>query len=500
MMRAREDRCALVASALLAALLLLLFSRCSPLYPTNNWGEANAFFTVGRGMLAGKLPYRDFALNAGPLVFALHALAARISPGSFLGVWLLEIAALAAALFIAWRAAVRISGRKALSMGCAALAGLLLVSSRAFVSGDTVEEFALPFQLWALCDLLRFMDDAQGRMSLRRMLLHGVLAGCVFWMKFALCGVHLAFIAVIAVDALARAGGVQRAIKMCCAFAGGLALTLLPWLLYFGANAALSQFFSVYFYRNWKALVENARPLWHALVGLGSGMLRNPAAALMLLCGAMYLLLRLVRRRWRAAHTAVALAFACAAVLAYWDGTRYAYSPMAVAAFLLLSAGPLARLVARLWRWRRAWGAVLALAAALCVGFNGLTNGNLPYIGYPAEELPQQKFAQIMAENGGGSLLTLEIPDSGFYLAAGQLPEHARFADCPAYFVSSVACQGLKSQYDILEHNGVEWVILRRGTAFNGFYKLVAEASSPYDRSVGAQGSPYRYYLFRRAQ
>ena len=499
-MRSREERWAALVSVLLAVLLLLLFSRCSPLYPTNNWGEANAFFTVGRGMLAGKLPYRDFALNAGPLVFALHALAAWISPGSFLGVWLLEIAALAAALFIAWKAAVRVGGRKALSMGCAALAGLLLVSSRAFVSGDTVEEFALPFQLWALCDLLRYMDDPKRSMSLRRMLLHGVLAGCVFWMKFALCGVHLAFIAVIAVDALARAGGVQRAVRLCCAFALGLALTLIPWLIYFGANAALAEFFSVYFYRNWKALVENARPLWYALVGLGSGVLRNPAAALMLLCGAMYLLLHLVRRKWRATHTAVTVAFACAAVLAYWEGTRYAYSPMAVAAFLLLSAGPLARLAERLWSRRRAWGGMLAVAAAVCVLFNCLTNGNLPYIGYPAEELPQQKFAQIMAENGGGSMLTYDVPDSGFYLAADQLPEHASFADCPAWFVSDAACEGLEMQYEILKWNGVEWVISRGSPPYYGFYGLVAEASSPYDRSVGARGDPYRYYLFRRAQ
>ena len=117
-----------------------------------------------------------------------------------------------------------------------------------------------------------------------------------------------------------------------------------------------------------------------------------------------------------------------------------------------LNAGPLARLAERLWSRRRAWGGVLAV----CVGFNCLTNGNLPYIGYPAEELPQQKFAQIMAENGGGSMLTLEIPDSGFYLAAGALPENARFADCLAWFVSSVASEGLKSQYDVLERNGVE--------------------------------------------
>lgn len=53
-----------------------------------------------------------------------------------------------------------------------------------------------------------------------------------------------------------------------------------------------------------------------------------------------------------------------------------------------LSAGPLARLAERLWSRRRTWGGVLAVAAAVCVGFNCLTNGNLPYIGYPAEELP----------------------------------------------------------------------------------------------------------------
>ena len=172
----------------------------------------------------------------------------------------------------------------------------------------------------------------------------------------------------------------------------------------------------------------------------------------------------------------------------------------AVAAFLLLSAGPLARLVERLWSRRRAWGGVLAVAAALCVLFNGLTNGNLPFIGYPAEELPQQKFAQIMAENGGGSMLTYDVPDSGFYLAADQLPEHANFADCPAWFVSDAACEGLEMQYEILKWNGVEWEISRGSPLYYGFYGLVAEASSPYDRSVGAQGKPYRYYLFRWAQ
>ena len=131
MLKHRESRRMLAISALIAAVLLLLFSRCSPLYPTNNWGEANAFFTVGRGMLAGKVPYRDLTLGAGPLVYALHALAACVSGSSFIGVWMLEIIALTGLLYFSWKLAARISGQSALSMYCAALACLLVVSSRA---------------------------------------------------------------------------------------------------------------------------------------------------------------------------------------------------------------------------------------------------------------------------------------------------------------------------------------------------------------------------------
>ncbi|NLN45525.1 MAG: hypothetical protein GX153_03010, partial [Clostridiaceae bacterium] len=38
---------------LLSASLLAIGTRSSPLYPTNDWVDANAFFTVGRGMARG---------------------------------------------------------------------------------------------------------------------------------------------------------------------------------------------------------------------------------------------------------------------------------------------------------------------------------------------------------------------------------------------------------------------------------------------------------------
>lgn len=101
MLKSKERLRALGASALIALVLMLFFSSCSPLYPTNPWGEANAFFTMGRGVLAGKVPYRDLALKVGPVMVALHALAACISSTGFVGVWLLEIVAMTGTLYFA---------------------------------------------------------------------------------------------------------------------------------------------------------------------------------------------------------------------------------------------------------------------------------------------------------------------------------------------------------------------------------------------------------------
>ena len=39
---------------LISAVMIGLCSRCSPLYPFNNWNDANCFFTTGKAMFSGK--------------------------------------------------------------------------------------------------------------------------------------------------------------------------------------------------------------------------------------------------------------------------------------------------------------------------------------------------------------------------------------------------------------------------------------------------------------
>ena len=101
--RRREWACALAVCLALAAVMLLFASQSSPLYPINEWADANCLLTVGRVMRAGGIVYRDIYEQKGPTLYLLHALAACVSDSGFLGVYLMETLSLAAALFAAYR-------------------------------------------------------------------------------------------------------------------------------------------------------------------------------------------------------------------------------------------------------------------------------------------------------------------------------------------------------------------------------------------------------------
>lgn len=137
---------------LCAAAALAVCSRSSPLYPTNDWGDANIYFTIGRGMLEGLVPYRDLLDHKGPLLYFLHAAAALVSDSSFFGVWLWEVAAGTAFLWFSLKS-VSLFCPEHLSLLTVPLVAGAVYSSPAFAQGDSAEELCLPllaFSLWCL--------------------------------------------------------------------------------------------------------------------------------------------------------------------------------------------------------------------------------------------------------------------------------------------------------------------------------------------------------------
>ncbi len=119
------------------------------MYPTNDWVDTNAFFTVGRGMARGLVPYRDLFEQKGPLVYALHALASLISRQTFLGVYLLEIISLTVYLVLMWKTILLWSERHdhffAMFPALIIPLAFLTVNTHAFALGGSAEEWCLPF-------------------------------------------------------------------------------------------------------------------------------------------------------------------------------------------------------------------------------------------------------------------------------------------------------------------------------------------------------------------
>jgi len=84
---------------LISVLFLLIATKSSPLYPFNNWADANISFTMGKGMMNGKVLYRDLFDHKGPYMYLLFGLGYLISNTSFLGIFIFQIISFSIFLF-----------------------------------------------------------------------------------------------------------------------------------------------------------------------------------------------------------------------------------------------------------------------------------------------------------------------------------------------------------------------------------------------------------------
>ncbi len=133
-----------VGLAVLSAGFILAFSLwTSPLYKHWYGCDASFFTLVGRGMLNGMVPYRDFYDLKGPYFFFIQALGQFISKGHT-GIYILQVMALFASLVLIYRlACLYISQGKALGV----IVFFLLPYISLIWGGNCLEEFALPLNL-----------------------------------------------------------------------------------------------------------------------------------------------------------------------------------------------------------------------------------------------------------------------------------------------------------------------------------------------------------------
>ncbi|MPM33010.1 hypothetical protein SDC9_79577 [bioreactor metagenome] len=455
--------CLVVSAALLA-----VCSRSSPFYPINYWVDANCFFTVGKSMMNGLVTYRDIYEQKGPLLYFLHGLAYLISNDGFLGVYLIETLAFASFLLSMVRIMKLYTARVPYLLP--AVLGALIATSNSFVVGDSAEEICLPFISWSLYYMLKLLRETKSSentgFSLPVVMLNGILAGCVLWIKFNLLGFHLGWIIVLCILTL-RKGGLIQALKTGTVFLLGMLAATLPWITYFGIHYALGDLWMAYFHNN---IFLYSVPSASVLAGLKNsisnflvGLYHNPGHTLPVAVGMLWTLFCPRKYLSVSAKAGIYATFALLAAGVYVGGRAYAYYALIFSAYAVLGCLPVLRLIgAAASRIKhspaRATRTLLSvMGLVLCIVFAYRNANDTFQFGTGKSATVQYRFSEIMHQfDDNPTLLNYGFLDGGFYTAANIVP------NCKYFCILNIPLQEMwDSQDEYLRSGKVEFVVTR---------------------------------------
>lgn len=228
---------------------LAICSRSSFLYPFNNWDDANSYFSMGKMMMNGGVIYRDLFDQKGPLLYFIYGIGYLISHNTFWGVFVLEVLSMWAFLMAGYQT-LRLYIRHKTAMGLLPFMALVVTVSKSFYWGGAAEEFCLPLLAWGFYTSVKyFKEEYPDLMSGRIVFVCGILAGCIMLIKYTLLGFYFAWMGMIALWNLGR-HNFKGSLRNCVLFLFGMALPLIPWLIYFGLHGALDEWYKCYIYCN----------------------------------------------------------------------------------------------------------------------------------------------------------------------------------------------------------------------------------------------------------
>lgn len=490
---------------LVSFLLMMICTKSSFLYPLNDWSDPHCFINVGRGMMEGKVTYRDLFEQKGPLLYFLHGLTYLISPTSFMGVFLLETISFAVFLFYIHKI-ITMYLRPQISFLLLPVFSMVVLTSVSFNKGDSAEELALPLVAIAIYHLLRYFRQTDDKpMSYGVLLANGIFAGCVMWTKYTIVGFWFGWMASV-FFALAAKKQFARAFKSCLVFLGGMALATLPWVIYFGVNHAIKDWIDSYIFVNLfsytkkisltERMIQWVKVPWQACK-------ENKLIALLLALGAAAFMLC---KKYVPRIGGKLAVIACVVFLnltVYFRGAGYDYYFLIFAPFgvfgMIALADLLGLIIKKLKKKpltvsRRLSASAAAVLCVLSTGAAYFLSPNAYAIGQDRNNYVQYRFAEIMNQTPNPTVFFYDFMDNGFAFAANITQTQKHF--CGLNLPEKEFPELMAAQRQYIREKQTDYIVMREDRmddppylAEN--YELVATQTQEYD------GVPFVYYLYK---
>lgn len=239
MQDSRRQLTAFAACFLLAVAFLSVFSNTTSwLFHGQQMTDSAIFMTVGRCWTEGLLPYRDLFDTKGPYLYVINALGYLIA-GSRVGVFILQAVSLTIAFFFAYKL-FRLNYGHMMSLALTLLCALSL--SSCMEGGNSAEEYILPCLFASFYLLLKWISSRPvDRHPVVYSFVYGLTFGVALMTRptdaLGLAGILLA--GLIWLLAHARA---SHTVNNILSFLAGIAVFLLPFLIYLFATSTWDDF------------------------------------------------------------------------------------------------------------------------------------------------------------------------------------------------------------------------------------------------------------------
>ena len=414
-----------IYSLIISFIFLLFTSKNSFMYRFNDWVDANAFFTVGKSMFNGVVPYKDLFDHKGLILYVIYGLGYLISHKTFAGVFILEIFSFSIFLHYIYKTILLYVDKKYVYLVLPIIA-LIIVTSTSFVHGGSCEEFCLPFLSISLFYYLKHFKVRS--LTYKEALINGIMAGIVFMMKYTILGFWIGFVVFIFISFILNKN-VKKAFIFCLMFVLGLLIPIMACLIYLKINGAINDFINSYFlvnvfkYNNTNLNISS-RILYISKYFLLALCNQNPLVGFLIV---LYPLLLLIQKEKTFYKISMIGIFLFTIIGIYYGLKLFSYYFLPLTIFCLISLLKVLKII-YIYIDKYVLNKYVYIVLFAATVFMSFYNANYKeMIFLEKKDYFQFKYANYINKHKNSTLLNIGFLDAGLYTTTGIIPNTRYF-------------------------------------------------------------------------
>ena len=488
--KSKLTRFELITLIAASSITITLVSTCSPLYPFNPWDDANCFFTLGRGILHGLVPYRDLYEQKGPLLYFIYALVALLSEKSFIGAWIIELVTTSVFAVYSWKIIRLFTEPSKYMLVLMPFFLGITYSNGMFNFGGNAEEFCFPLLTIALYFGLRAIIHGDGLPKNNASFICGLITGILFWIKFTFIGFIAGFCIYIIIVSI-RKKDIKRLFGLIWRFLAAFIVVSIPILLYFVATGSLKDLWESYFYNKIFYLntseahgimtipvIKNIITVVVSMVFVSFEYPHYPIQLLLAFISFFFV----SKQHRKKVLLFFLVTFIFSALFAFLSSSIIYYYGYIHSYCFCLGLIPVIRILEKLEnRFKERKELIKALSIIFLSVFYMVTIllcKNMYLFLKPKQFLSQYRIAETIRQTPDAKVITYDFMDSGFYTAAEILPANKYY--CYNNIADSFPAIR-EEQNRLIEEGYYDYVITTYFCDFESDnYELIQEESSPF--------------------